>query len=223
MRTVIIGGGSLDMDVAEALIDEDDDTTIIAADRGLDYCRLLHIKPFMAIGDFDSVSKSTRDLLDSFEQDDVKVVRLNPVKDDSDLEAALDYVLCNTIQGDIYLLGATGSRLDHVLGNLSLLALAARHDRHCYMVDRTNRIRLIRAGETVLIKKNEQYGKYVSLLPVFGKCEGVRATGVYYPLDNAVIGDGKSYFTLTISNEITSSIASFSVATGSLILIESKD
>lgn len=222
MKTVIIGGGSLDADVANSVIGNEE-CLLIAADRGLDYCRLIHRKPDVAIGDFDSVSTGTRNLLDSIEGKGVKLIRLDPVKDDSDLEAALDYVLENTVEGDIYLLGATGTRLDHVIGNLSLLRLAARHDRHCYIVDRNNRIRLIRDGETVVIKKCEQYGRYVSLLPVFGRCEGVRATGVYYPLDNAIVGDEKYYFTLTISNEITSPMASFSVGKGMLILIEAKD
>ena len=223
MTTVIIGGGSLDADVAESIIEKNEPCFLIAADRGLDYCRLMHRLPDVAIGDFDSASSGTTELLPDFEKKGVKIIRLNPVKDDSDLEAALDYALDNTAGDDIYLLGATGTRLDHVIGNLSLLRLAARHDRHCYIIDRNNRIRLVRAGETVIIKKNEQYGKYVSLLPIFGKCEGVRVTGVYYPLDNATIGDGKYYFTLTISNEITAPVASFSVGKGMLILIEARD
>lgn len=221
MKTVIIGGGSLEAEVAIRIIKQEK-CTVIAADRGLDYCRLIHILPDVAIGDFDSVSSGTIGLLPSFEKKGVKVIRLNPIKDDSDLEAALDYALKNT-EGDIVILAATGTRLDHVFGNLSLLRRAAEHGRHAMIVDRTNRIRLLSAGETVTIKKSEQYGKYVSLLPVFGRCEGVTETGVFYPLDNAVIGDGKYYFTLTISNEITEDVATFSVGQGMLLLIEAKD
>lgn len=223
MRTVIIGGGSLDSEVAIRTIGTRDDCYIIAADRGVDYCRLLDVRPDVIIGDFDSVSEGTKMILPEYEKEGITVIRLNPIKDDTDLEAALDLAMKQQADGDIYILAATGTRIDHVLGNLSLLKRARVRGRTAILVDRMNRIRMISSGESVRISKSEQYGKYVSLVPLFGPCEGVSASGVFYPLDNATVGKGEYYYTLTISNEITADEAQISVGHGDLLVIESKD
>lgn len=221
MRVVIIGGGSLDTETAIRVIKKSK-AYIIAADMGLDYCRLLHIKPDLAVGDFDSVSSGTKDLLTDFERHGIRIIKLNPVKDDTDLEAALDLAM-NMGKGGIDILGATGTRIDHILGNLSLLKRARVKDKEATIYDSKNRIRLISGGGSLTIKKNEQYGKYVSLFPLFGECHGVSATGVYYPLDKADIGGGDGYYTLTISNEITDEEAHFSLDEGDMLIIESRD
>lgn len=222
MRTVIIGGGSLDVETAIRVINGEE-VFLVAADRGLDYCRLLHIRPQVAIGDFDSVSDGTKMMIAGYEKEGMKIVRLNPVKDDSDLEAALDLAMSEVDDGEIDILGATGSRIDHMIGNIGLLKRAADMGRCAMITDRTNRLRLVPEGQEVTIRKDEQYGRYVSLLPVFGPCRGVSATGVFYPLDDADIGDGAYYYTYTISNEITGETAVFSVKKGNLLLTESKD
>ena len=221
MRVIIIGGGSLDMETAVRILREEK-SFVIAADRGLDYCRLLHILPDVAVGDFDSVSEGTKNMLTLFEHQGVQIVHLNPIKDDTDMESALSIGL-NIGKDGIIILGGTGTRLDHVLGNMSLLKEA--DDRGCpaAIYDSKNRIRIISSGESITIKKSEQYGKYVSLFPLFGACHGVSATGVYYPLDKADVGTGEGYYTLTISNEITEDEAEFSVDDGYLLVIEAKD
>lgn len=221
MRTVIIGGGSLDTETAIRVIQKEK-SVIIAADRGLDYCRLLHIKPTIAVGDFDSVSTGTKMLLGKYEQSGIRIVRLNPIKDDTDLEVALDIAM-NMGKGGIDILGATGTRIDHVLGNLSLLRLAHEKNKTATIYDSKNRIRYLASGDSLTIRKSEQYGRYVSLIPYRGMCRGVNASGVYYPLENAVIGDDEHYYTLTISNEITAEEAHFSVEKGELLVIEAKD
>jgi thiamine pyrophosphokinase len=221
MRVIIIGGGSLDMETAIRLIREER-SFVIAADRGLDYCRLLHILPEVAVGDFDSVSAGTKEMLAMFEHQGVQIVRLNPVKDDTDMEAALTIAL-NMGSDGIIILGGTGSRIDHVLGNMSLLKEANEKECPAAIYDAKNRIRLISNGQSLIIKKSEQYGKYVSLFPLFGACHGVSATGFYYPLDKADIGTGDGYYTLTISNEITEDEAEISVDDGYLLVIEARD
>lgn len=221
MRVIIIGGGSLDMDTAVRILREEK-SFVIAADRGLDYCRLLHILPDVAVGDFDSVSDSTKDMLTMFEHQGVQILRLNPIKDATDMEAALSIGL-NMGRDGVIILGGTGTRLDHVLGNMSLLKEANERGCPAALYDSKNRIRLISGGESLTIKKSEQYGRYVSLFPLFGACHGVSESGVFYPLDKADIGTGEGYYTLTISNEITEDEAEISVDDGYLLVIEAKD
>ena len=53
--------------------------------------------------------------------------------------------------------------------------------------------------------------------------EKITIEGLFTVVLKTYVADGKYYFTLTISNEITAPVASFSVGKGMLILIEAKD
>ena len=70
------------------------------------------------------------------------------------------------------------------------------------------------------LKKEEQYGDFVSLLPIDGSVKGVTLKGFKYPLKNAVI---PSFSSLGISNEIVEEIAFIEAREGVLLVIESKD
>ena len=77
---------------------------------------------------------------------------------------------------------------------------------------------LIRHG--LKIRKEEQYGKYVSLLAFGGSAEKITLTGFYYPLHGYTMraGDG-----IGISNEITEEVAEICLESGTLIVVESRD
>ncbi len=64
-------------------------------------------------------------------------------------------------------------------------------------MDEHNRIRLIQ--KECRIKKEEQYGKYVSVVSFCGVARGVSESGVFYPLDHV---DLAAVYILRISNEI---------------------
>ena len=51
------------------------------------------------------------------ERDRLEIRRLNPVKDDTDTEYAIRLAISEGARS-IVVLGATGSRIDHVLGNI---------------------------------------------------------------------------------------------------------
>ena len=63
----------------------------------------------------------------------------------------------------ITLLGATGTRIDHLLGNIELLGIGLQNHIPIQIVDERNRIRMIGAGIT--LEKEKQFGKFVSLIP----------------------------------------------------------
>ena len=158
-----------------------------------------------------------------------KVVRLNPEKDDTDTGHAIQMALdmgCDSI----HILGATGTRLDHVLGNLQLLGLALQRQVECFMVDPWNRIRLI-DRETVepgglILRRSEQFGKYVSLIPYTPKVTGLTLKGFKYPLERHTMG---SFYLADaapisgVSNEITEDEARITLEDGILVLVESRD
>ena len=218
--TVIFSGGSIDLCFAAEFMKDKMNAILIAADRGLEALLSLGLKPSAVIGDFDSLSEETKKTLRSLESDEnVNVIYLNPVKDDTDTEAALSFALENYKEtGDIYILGGTGSRVDHILGNISILGMGQAFGKRVILIDENNRIELL--FEERKLKKDEAFGDYVSLIPYGDEVTGLTLSGFKYPLKKGTL---KGYNSLGISNEIVSKEALISFDTGVLIMVESKD
>lgn len=218
--TVIFSGGRTDLVFAAEFMKDQKDAFLIAADRGLEALMSLGLRPNAVIGDFDSASKETIDQVNSFEkEDDITVIRLNPVKDDTDTEAAVRFALENNKEpGDIYILGGTGSRVDHILGNISILGLGKDFGKKIILLDENNRIELLFEGRTIL--KEEAFGDFVSLIPFGDEVTGLTLKGFKYPLKNGTL---KGFNSLGISNEIVSKEAHISFDSGVLIMVQSKD
>ncbi len=218
--TVIFSGGRTDLVFAAEFMKDQKNAFLIAADRGLEALMSLGLRPNAVIGDFDSASKETIDQVNSFEkEDDITVIRLNPVKDDTDTEAAVRFALENNKEpGDIYILGGTGSRVDHILGNISILGLGKDFGKKIILLDENNRIELLFESRTIL--KEEAFGDFVSLIPFGDEVTGLTLKGFKYPLKNGVL---KGFNSLGISNEIVSKEAQISFDSGVLIMVQSKD
>ena len=218
--TVIFSGGRTDLVFAAEFMKDQKNAFLIAADRGLEALVSLGLRPNAVIGDFDSASKETIDQVNSFEkEDDITVIRLNPVKDDTDTEAAVRFALENNKEpGDIYILGGTGSRVDHILGNISILGLGKDFGKKIILLDENNRIELLFEGRTIL--KEEAFGDFVSLIPFGDEVTGLTLKGFKYPLKNWTL---KGFNSLGISNEIVSKEAQISFDSGVLIMVQSKD
>lgn len=157
MRTVIISGGRIERDFALSFLENETFEQFIAVDNGLRFCYDNQIKPTWIVGDFDTAAP---ELVEYYQtQTDIPIRRFNPVKDSTDSQIAIELAL-ELGSSEITLLGGTGTRMDHVLGNIQSLMLAKKKGVSCVILDEYNRIQLI-DGETRL-KKSEQYGKYVS-------------------------------------------------------------
>ena len=156
-QAVIIAGGEIDDDLALSYIREN--RFIIAADRGLLFLARHQIRADLIVGDFDSVPrKEAEEYLQA--HPDIEVRAINWEKDYTDLEIAA-VAAADLGYRRIDILGATGSRLDHVMGAFQTLALLL--DRGCTgrIIDPCNRISL--HDEDFTIRKDSQWGKYVSL------------------------------------------------------------
>lgn len=189
----------------------------IAVDNGLRFCYDNQIKPTWIVGDFDTAAP---ELVEYYQtQTDIPIRRFNPVKDSTDSQIAIELAL-ELGSSEITLLGGTGTRMDHVLGNIQSLMLAKKKGVSCVILDEYNRIQLI-DGETRL-KKSEQYGKYVSLLPLTTEVTGVDLTGFKFNLTGHTFTSTGSAG-LGVSNEIIEDIAEIRVKSGIFVLIESRD
>lgn len=215
MRGLIITGGNIRDEFACEKIKTGGYDMIMAADSGMDFLYRNHLTPDIIVGDFDSVD---HDALDFFKEDNrIEFCRLNPEKDDTDTEYAIRDALSRGIT-QLTILGGTGSRIDHVLGNISLLGIGLEENVEIELVDEHNRVRMI--DKPLSIRKDEQFGRFVSLIPYTGSVEHVTLTGFKYTLDDYTMGGFNS---LGVSNEITEEVAHIEFSSGILLVIESVD
>lgn len=221
-HVLIITGGHLELDFAKDYCEQLSYDKVFAVDRGLEYVDALGLRPDYILGDFDSVDKtlltSYQKQIDSGSLD--AIIEYHPVKKDAaDTELAVLKAIEDGV-GCITILGATGIRLDHVLANIGLLSLVSEKNVDCQIVDSCNRIRLLTGSTHCCIKKAEQYGDYLSFIPLTPIVKGLTLSGVMYPLNDRTVYQSSS---LTVSNQITEEEAHISMEEGELLVIESRD
>ena len=196
----IIAGGKIEDAFAIEVLKGFAEKTVIAADSGMEFLRRNEIVPQVIIGDFDSADKK---ILAFFQQNkEIDFCTLNPEKDDTDTEFAIRESIRRGADS-ITIIGGTGTRLDHVLGNISLLGIGLEEGVRMELLDAHNRICMI--DHSVTLKKKEQYGNYLSLIPYNGNVTGVTLKGLKYPLHDYTMGGFNS---LGISNEIVDELRS---------------
>ncbi|WP_420640282.1 thiamine diphosphokinase [Candidatus Poriferisocius sp.] len=94
-----------------------DRAVVVAADHGLDHAYAAGLEVAVAVGDMDSVSPEA---LSAAEQAGTRV-ECHPVdKDQTDLELALEWAA--RLADRVIVIGAGGGRVDHLLGNLAVVA-----------------------------------------------------------------------------------------------------
>lgn len=214
-QALIVSGGTTELEFGREYIRQNPMDLMIAADSGMKFFCQAGLKPDLIVGDFDSADADTLQFFEK--QEGIEWLRLVPEKDDTDTEKAIWKAIeagCDRI----HILGATGSRLDHVLGNIELLGIGLKEQRELFIVDSHNRIRMIEHGLTM--KREEQYGDYISLIPFTPQVHGLTLKGMKYPLlDFTMV----CYNSLGISNEIIEDTAEITLKDGVLLVLETKD
>lgn len=215
---IIVSGGSIQKDFALAFLKKrkQKNTCIIAADRGLEFLAGTEYSPDVVVGDFDSLSPEGKGYLDSLKN--TEICRLKPEKDDSDTQSATNYAITRGAK-QITILGATGNRIDHLLANFGLLVMAKNKGTVVDLVDAYNYITLI-PSDTVL-KKDMQFGKYVSFFSIGGDVTGLTLKGFKYPLNGHHLTTSDSG--LTVSNEIEDEEAVVTYEKGTLLMLMTRD
>ncbi len=216
-RVCIITGGCLSRQFLSEFLRKEKFQKVMAVDNGLKWCDELNITPDYIVGDFDTVSGK---LLRKYENNkNIQIERLNPQKDDSDTEHALWHVI-SCQPDEIVLLGGMGSRMDHTIANIYSLQIPLQYHIPAYLIDENNRISIIKRDK--VLKKQEQYGKYFSIMPFSDGVRGVTITGAAYPVEEKDFTKDDS-FSLGISNEIVDQEVHISIREGLLLLLETKD
>lgn len=213
-RCLMITGGSIDMNFAGKLLKNQIFGLTIGVDAGVKQAAKLGIALDMAVGDFDTLGE------ENIKKYDIKhVMKLCPQKDETDTEAAVHYILSQHPE-EVWILGATGGRMDHTLANIHLLACFAGSGVQAWIFDANNKISMI--DRDCVIKKDSYYGKYFSFLPYTENVTGLSLRGFAYPLENADISIHRAQ-SLGISNEFLDETAEIKIKSGMIIAIQSRD
>ena len=180
----------------------------IGADAGALWLARRGIRMKLAIGDFDSVSESDMTLIGDMSE---QVIRLNPIKNDSDSESALRHAAEMGYE-KIWLACSMSGRMDHTYVNFRL---AMMFPGQAVLYDRQNRIMAYGPGRHVISR--DGYG-YFSVFASEKAC--ISLAGMKYPLDHAVIGPDDIY---TLSNEIESEEGILEVHEGLVLVMQCRD
>ncbi len=184
------------------------DVDYIGADKGALFLARKKIHMAFAIGDFDSVSENEQGLIELYSDE---VISLNPIKNNSDSEAAVDEAIRRGYRR-IYIAGATGGRLDHEIVNIRL---CWKYPDRVILFDDKNYTRALGEGAHRIDKNGYQY------LSLFAEneCE-ISLNGFKYELDHRVITERDLY---GLSNEILGETGEIYVHRGSVLTVQTND
>lgn len=211
MKCVIIAGGSAPS--KELLLQAlEGSSYLICADSGANCLYEYGIRPDYIIGDFDSIKEAA---LKHFTVQHCKIEAYPRDKDFTDTQLALQKAV-ELGAKEIIFLGCTGSRIDHILGNLGLIEQCLLRHISASIQDNNNRI--ILSDKPISIQGES--GSYFSLQAFGGTVEDLCIEGAKFSLShyNLRLGDP-----LTLSNEFKEQEVNLKFKTGILLILFSKD
>lgn len=202
-RCVIVGGAGIsNYEYIRSMLREDD--YIVFCDSGLKHMEALQVRADLIIGDFDSHENPHLD---------VETIVLPREKDDTDTVFAVKEAVRRGFE-DFLLIGVAGARLDHTLGNVSILLYLDSIGKKGCIIDDYSEMEIVSDTPVSVCGKYE----FFSLLNITGCAEGITITGAKYPLADAKITCEYQY---GISNEVLpGEEAVVSVKNGRLLLIK---
>ena len=206
---LIIAGGRPIQPATVARLDVPD--WIVAADSGLDHAYDLGIDPDVVVGDMDSVTEQS---LARAKAEGVEIRRYPADKDATDLELAIDAVVDRGFRRAV-IIGGTGGRLAHTLGNALLLTRPQEISLEWATSHAT--ISMLATGESGHFLAGD--GVLVSVLAI-DKPAACTSTGLRWPLDGTELSPGT---TRGISNEISGSAAEVTVRRGRVLTVQERE
>ena len=217
LSVIVLSGDIRDDAMCLHWLSQADD--IICADGGARHLQRMQCRPHLMIGDFDSVDH----LAMSWIRNQSVPLERHPVhKDETDAElamlAAINRKTGQDRQHDLVVLGALGSRPDHVMATQLLAVRLAAPSRAWLLSDGLNRIYTLTGGQNLDIQMPERINVrwILSAIPMSDTVTGLSYTGLTYPLDQATLERGS---TRGVSNRFTASNhATLSLESGILLI-----
>lgn len=220
-HVVVVAGGDVP---ARAALDTawpgwlDDVTLVIAADSGWTRARALGLEPDLLVGDLDSLEPAAAA---DAGMAGVPVLRSAVDKDESDTELALVEAVRRGATRVTVLGALGGSRLDHALANVWLLAHPALESTTVALLDGQVRVTLLSAPDPASGPATRALpgpiGAPVSLFPLGGDAEGITTRGLRYPLADEPLRTGPAR---GLSNVRLDAAAAVTLQRGRLLIVE---
>ena len=204
VTVVVVAGG--DPPTPEEIARLPANPVVVAADAGLDHAHAAGLTVAIAVGDMDSVSPEA---LTTAEQSGTRIERHPPDKDQTDLELALE--LATRLADQIIVIGAGGGRLDHLIGNLTVLASPQWSGVQIEAWLNNTQAVVIHAHRTL----EAEPGDTISLFAL-GAPARATTTGLKWPLNDEFLDPLTSR---GVSNQATSSSPLISVHEGVILAI----
>jgi thiamine pyrophosphokinase len=205
----IVSGGELgDPSFFKEKVAKTAPAAVICADGGARHLEVAGMIPTLIVGDMDSLDQVSQDRYESM---GARITRHRREKNETDTELALREAFGMT-PSEVWIWGALGHRIDHILANISLLVQGIRQGVEIRLIDSWCEVFLV-TRRTVL---EGEVGQTVSLLPFGGEVSGITLTGFEYPLTKALMEVGSPY---GISNRLAARQGIIEVDTGYLLAV----
>lgn len=182
---------------------------VIAADGGILHAPALGLTVDVLVGDLDSTPNAAV----------LEAVRAGVVvhehardKDATDLELALDLARDEGAER-VLVLGGHGGRLDHLLGNVGLLAAPRYRDLELTALLGTVVVTVVHARRTL----SGRPGETVTLLAAHGGARGITTSGLAFALADGALEAGSSR---GVSNRFLAARAEIEVGSGVLLVVQ---
>jgi thiamine pyrophosphokinase len=195
--------------------------TIICADGGINNAAQLSLKVDYLIGDFDSIDekllkeiKKDHSVLNAEIEDCEQSPEIiyDPDQSKTDTRLAVELAL-KLAAKEIYIIAATGGRMDHCLSNV--LELKFINDKASVrLIDEYSEIRY----STKSLELNGEIGETLSIIPL-SDIKELSYEGLKYPLDKADITAGTSL----ICNKFSENQARVIFKSGEILIIRAHD
>lgn len=181
---------------------------VICADGGARHLAAAGIIPDIIVGDMDSLDSA---MLRDYETRGSRILRHPPRKDETDTELALREAFGMGPE-EVWIWGALGYRVDHLLANISLLFQGKGAGIEVKLIDPWCEVFLIDRRRVIA----GAAGQTISLFPFAGPAAGVTLTGFEFPLAKAVMEIGRPY---GVSNRLAAAQGIVEVDSGCLLAV----
>jgi len=201
----IFGAGEYYEDIKTLTCEENffEDALLVAADGGFGHLKMAGMVPHICIGDFDSYEG---------EPEGADIIRLNPIKDTTDMAEAVGYGLKKGFSR-FFIFGGTGGRTSHTLANIQTMVKLSKEACEVYIIG--NREIFTAITGTKINFTDESEG-YISVFAHSESCKGVSEVGLKYEIEDFELTND---YPLGVSNEFVGKNAEIRVKDGTLVIV----
>lgn len=207
-KAIIIGASSIGD--SSFLLQKDSSSLFVACDGGYKHFLNNNIEPDILVGDFDTFDETKI-------RNPKKIIKLNPIKDDTDTFFIVKYLLEQGYQ-EFHFYGCYGKKLDHTLANIQILSYLKDKSAAGYLYSEDNKdvVFMLDGGEKITFF--EHMNGRLSVFSYSESCEGVNESNLKYTLKDASLNHSVA---IGISNEFIDSDKEpiISVVKGRLLLL----